>query len=152
VTTPTPPPHGEDSGREEEGRRSRPAGRRPGSCPPARLDYTDAGKLFNGEPRLYPRGKFIYRLAGREREKSALVLHARGADQVPGGARAQGTAAHCKTADDILKLTVCEPAMGSAAFLNEAINQLAEAYLQRKQKELGRTIPTTSTTPTRSSG
>ena len=31
--------------------------------------------------------------------------------------------------------------MGSAAFLNEAINQLAEAYLQRKQKELGRTIP-----------
>ena len=30
--------------------------------------------------------------------------------------------------DDILKITVCEPAMGSAAFLNEAINQLAEAY------------------------
>ena len=31
--------------------------------------------------------------------------------------------------------------MGSAAFLNEAINQLAEAYLQAKQKELGQTIP-----------
>ena len=31
-----------------------------------------------------------------------------------------------KTADDILTLSVCEPAMGSAAFLNEAINQLAE--------------------------
>ena len=27
--------------------------------------------------------------------------------------------------------------MGSAAFLNEAINQLAEEYLQRKQTELG---------------
>ncbi len=32
-------------------------------------------------------------------------------------------------------------AIGSAAFANEAINQLAEAYLQRKQKETGVTIP-----------
>ena len=46
-----------------------------------------------------------------------------------------------KTADEILQLTVCEPAMGSAAFLNEVINQLAEAYLDRKQKELGHSIP-----------
>lgn len=30
--------------------------------------------------------------------------------------------------------------MGSAAFLNEAINQLAEAYIDRKQAELGETI------------
>src|SRR5690606_3788216 len=44
------------------------------------------------------------------------------------------------SADEILRLTVCEPAMGSAAFLNEAIDQLAEEYLQRKQQELGRTI------------
>ena len=44
-------------------------------------------------------------------------------------------------ADDILKLTVCEPAMGSAAFINEAVNQLAEAYLERKQQELGQRIP-----------
>ena len=45
-----------------------------------------------------------------------------------------------KTADEILKLTVCEPAMGSAAFLNEAINQLAEAYVSRKEKETGKII------------
>ena len=45
-----------------------------------------------------------------------------------------------KKADDILKLTVCEPAMGSGAFLNEAINQLADAYLERKQKETGQKI------------
>src|SRR6202521_1854250 len=31
--------------------------------------------------------------------------------------------------------------MGSAAFLNEGVNQLAEAYLERKQAELGRRIP-----------
>jgi hypothetical protein len=46
-----------------------------------------------------------------------------------------------KKADDILTITVCEPAMGSAAFLNEAVNQLADAYLQRKQAELGKRIP-----------
>ena len=43
-------------------------------------------------------------------------------------------------ADDVLNITVCEPAMGSAAFLNEAVNQLAEKYLERKQRELNRRI------------
>ena len=46
-----------------------------------------------------------------------------------------------KNANDILNLTICEPAMGSAAFLNEAVSQLAEAYLERKQKETGVSIP-----------
>ena len=41
-----------------------------------------------------------------------------------------------KTADQILQLKVLEPAMGSAAFLNEAINQLGTAYIQRKEQEL----------------
>ncbi|QGZ60354.1 Eco57I restriction-modification methylase domain-containing protein [Paraburkholderia acidisoli] len=101
--------------------------------------YTDAERLFGGEPRLYKKGTFIYRLAGRAREKSAsyytpealtqcLVEHAL-KEMLPG-----------KSADEILEVTVCEPAMGSAAFLNEAVNQLAEAYLQAKQKELGQTI------------
>ncbi|MEW6166494.1 MAG: class I SAM-dependent DNA methyltransferase [Pseudomonadota bacterium] len=110
--------------------------------PASRLgDYSKPETLFGGEPRIHPKGKFIYRLAGRAREKSAsyytpevltqcLVEHAL-RELLPG----------CKTADDILRLTVCEPAMGSAAFLNEAANQLAEAYLQAKQKELGKTIP-----------
>lgn len=102
--------------------------------------YTDAERLFGGEPRKHPKGTFIYRLAGRAREKSAsyytpevltqcLVEHAL-KEILPG-----------KTADQILQLTICEPAMGSAAFLNEAVNQLAEAYLQAKQKELGQSIP-----------
>ena len=90
--------------------------------------------------RMYKKGTFIYRLAGREREKSAsyytpecltkcLVKYA------------LKELLKDKTADDILNLTVCEPAMGSAAFLNEAINQLAEAYIDKKQKELGESIP-----------
>lgn len=101
----------------------------------ALANYSDAEKLFGGEPRRYEKGTFIYRLAGRAREKSAsyytpdvltrcLVDHAL-REILPG-----------KKADEILKLTICEPAMGSAAFLNEAVNQLAEAYLQKKQQEL----------------
>ena len=31
--------------------------------------------------------------------------------------------------------------MGSAVFLNEAINQLADLYLRKRQEELGKSIP-----------
>lgn len=103
-------------------------------------DYSDAERLFGGQKRRQEKGRFIYRLAGRAREKSAsyytpevltqcLVEHAL-RELLPG-----------KSADEILHLTVCEPAMGSAAFLNEAASQLSEAYLQAKQKELRRSIP-----------
>lgn len=103
--------------------------------------YEDSERVYNpdGTFRIYPRGTFIYRLAGRNREKTAsyytpevltrcLVKYA------------LKELLKDKTADEILKLSICEPAMGSAAFLNETINQLAEAYLERKQKELGETI------------
>lgn len=97
--------------------------------------------LFNGsEALIYPKGTFIYRLAGRDREKSAsyytpeplarlLVKHA--------------LMERCRdlTADELLGLKILEPAMGSAAFLVETTNQLADLYLERKQKEMGRTIP-----------
>jgi hypothetical protein len=100
-------------------------------------DLDDQGRR---SMRKYPRDTFIYRLAGRDREKSAsyytpqvltrcLVKYAL-------KELLQG-----KTADDILRLTICEPAMGSAAFINEAVNQLAEAYLERKQAELKKRIP-----------
>ena len=102
-----------------------------------RVRYESGEK--KGKLRMYEKGTFIYRLAGREREKSAsyytpevltkcLVKYA--LKELLEG----------KTADEILKLTICEPAMGSAAFLNEAINQLAEAYLSRKEKETGQII------------
>ena len=98
------------------------------------------GRYKKGQLRKYEKGTFIYRLAGREREKSAsyytpevltkcLVKYA------------LKELLEDKKADEILHLTICEPAMGSAAFLNEAINQIAEAYLDRKQKEQGEMIP-----------
>lgn len=103
-------------------------------------EYTDAEKLFDGEPRRHAKGKFIYRLAGREREKSASYYTPEVLTQCLVKYALKELLKDIKSADEILKLTVCEPAMGSAAFLNEAINQLAEEYLQRKQHELGRTI------------
>jgi hypothetical protein len=105
-------------------------------------DYADDEIVFDedGSPLQYEKGTFIYRLAGREREKSAsyytpevltecLVKYAL--------KELIGEDAEDMAADEILDLTVCEPAMGSGAFLNEAVNQLAEAYLQRKQEETG---------------
>lgn len=102
-----------------------------------RVRYESGEK--KGKLRMYEKGTFIYRLAGREREKSAsyytpevltkcLVKYA--LKELLEG----------KTADEILELTICEPAMGSAAFLNEAINQLAEAYISLKEKETGEII------------
>ena len=44
------------------------------------------------------------------------------------------------TADEVLRLSICEPALGSGAFAVEATRQLAEEYLARKQAELGRRI------------
>jgi len=118
--------------------------------PASRLsDYKDDEKVYDtneaGHQKLrkHDKGSFIYRLAGRDRQKSAsyytpqvltkcLVKYA--LKELLGSERV-------KCADDILTLSVCEPAMGSAAFLNEAVNQLAEAYLERKQSELKQRIP-----------
>lgn len=102
-----------------------------------RVRYESGEK--KGKLRMYEKGTFIYRLAGREREKSAsyytpevltkcLVKYA------------LKELLKDKTADEILHLTVCEPAMGSAAFLNEAINQLSEAYISKKEQETGEVI------------
>jgi len=101
--------------------------------------YTDQEKYFGGKLRRFPKGTFIYRLSGRDRKKSASYY-------------TPESLTHClvkyalkellkeKSADEILQLTICQPAMGSAAFLNEAINQLADAYLDLKQRETGRRI------------
>ena len=90
--------------------------------------------------RVYPRDTFIYRLAGRDRQKSASYYTPQALTRCL-VKYALKELLKDKTADDILALTVVEPAMGSAAFLNEAVNQLAEAYLERKQAELKRRIP-----------
>lgn len=114
-------------------------------------EYNDDEKVYetnrDGENVLkrYPKGSFIYRLTGRDREKSAsyytpeiltqcvvkyalkeyfeTVVDKLESDQ--------------QKADNILSLRICEPAMGSAAFLNEAINQLSVRYMEYAQKAQG---------------
>ncbi len=100
----------------------------------------------------HPKGSFVYRLAGRDRQRSAsyytpevltscVVRHALaellGTDD---HARIPGGSAGIIEAKEILDLTVCEPALGSGAFLNEAINQLSAEYLKRRQDELGEVL------------
>ncbi|TQE34004.1 type II restriction endonuclease subunit M [Streptomyces ipomoeae] len=87
----------------------------------------------------HKKGSFVYRLSGRERQRSAsyytpevltrsTVRHAL--------AELLDQDGNTTAARDILDLTVCEPALGSGAFLNEAINQLAAEYLKRRMAEL----------------
>ena len=103
--------------------------------------YIEDERVFNDDGTLvkYDKGTFIYRLAGRDREKSASYYTPEVLTQCL-VKYALKELLKDKTADDILALTVCEPAMGSAAFLNEAVNQLSKAYLDLKQKEIDQTI------------
>ena len=104
-------------------------------------NYTEDERVRNedGTLRRYEAGTFVYRLAGREREKSASYYTPECLTQCL-VKYALKELLEGKTADEILDLTICEPAMGSAAFLNEAVSQLAEAYLDRRQEELGEQI------------
>lgn len=97
-----------------------------------------------GKRVLHKRGSFVYRLSGRERQRSAsyytpevltefTVRHAL--------AELLDQGDELTTSAEILNLTVCEPALGSGAFLNEAIKQLAAEYLKRAQKERGEELP-----------
>src|ERR1700759_4622440 len=102
-------------------------------------DVNDAGHRML---RKHTKGSFIYRLAGRDRQKSASYYTPQVLTQCLGkyALKERLGSERVKKADNILTLTVCEPAMGSAGFLNEAVNQLADAYLERKQAELRRRI------------
>lgn len=99
-----------------------------------------------GEPEtvVHPKGSFVFRLAGRERQQSASyytpeVLTKFVVSQALEELLDQD--GEMTAADDILALTVCEPALGSGAFAIEAVRQLAAEYLRRKQVELDRKIP-----------
>ncbi|MEZ5333628.1 MAG: hypothetical protein R2991_16695 [Thermoanaerobaculia bacterium] len=112
-----------------------------------RYDEAELVRDASGARVQHAKGTFLFRLAGRDREKSAsyytpevltaclvkYTLRER-IGVAPGDAAWVG-------ADALLDLTICEPAMGSGAFLNEVVNQLAGAYLERKQAEVGDVIP-----------
>ncbi|WP_231702986.1 Eco57I restriction-modification methylase domain-containing protein [Tsukamurella asaccharolytica] len=99
----------------------------------------------NGElkPVIHRRGTFVFRLAGRERQQSASYYTPEVLTRFTVGQALEELLDQddsTTTADEILDLTVCEPAMGSGAFAIEAVRQLAEQYLKRKQDETGERI------------
>ena len=99
-----------------------------------RVRYPDKSP-HTGELRTYEPGTFIYRLAGRERETSASFYTPDSLAQCLVKYALKEIEPRIHQATDILSLKICEPAMGSATFLNETINQLATMYLNRREKE-----------------
>lgn len=111
----------------------------------AEADFVRETDDVTGESRavLHRRGTFVFRLAGRERQQSASyytpeVLTRFTVSQALAELLDQD--GHTTTAEEILGLSVCEPALGSGAFAIEAVRQLAEEYLRRRQTELGERI------------
>lgn len=111
----------------------------------AKSDFVTILNEATGEqvPVIHGTGTFVYRLAGRERQQSAsyytpevltkfVVSQALEELLDQDGGRT--------TSDQILQLTICEPALGSGAFAIEAVRQLAAEYLKRKQEEVGQVI------------
>ncbi|WGH80640.1 class I SAM-dependent DNA methyltransferase [Auritidibacter ignavus] len=103
------------------------------------VTYEDS---VTGERRkvLHPQGSFVFRLSGRERQQSASYYTPEVLTRFTVSQALEELITDDMSAEDILQLTVCEPALGSGAFALEAVNQLAQAYLKRRQDELGQKI------------
>ncbi|MFC8228407.1 Eco57I restriction-modification methylase domain-containing protein [Streptomyces sp. NPDC057287] len=109
-------------------------------------DETDR-RTGERESLIHPVGSYVYRMSGRDRQTSASYytpesltqatveqalrfrLDDKGAidPKKPEGAAVKAT--------DVLHWRVCEPALGSGAFLNEAVNQLAALYLRLAERD-----------------
>ncbi|MGV9563550.1 class I SAM-dependent DNA methyltransferase [Streptomyces sp. NPDC003480] len=93
----------------------------------------------------YAPGAFVYRLSGRDRQTSASYYTPESLTRVTVQLALQHRLDQDDTtteARELLDWKICEPALGSGAFLNEAINQVAAEYLRRRQEELGVAINT----------
>ncbi|CAL9371379.1 class I SAM-dependent DNA methyltransferase [Streptomyces sp. enrichment culture] len=93
----------------------------------------------------YAPGAFVYRLSGRDRQTSASYYTPESLTRVTVQLALQHRLDQDDTvteARELLEWKICEPALGSGAFLNEAINQVAAEYLRRRQDELGVAIDT----------
>ncbi|NJP72066.1 class I SAM-dependent DNA methyltransferase [Streptomyces sp. C1-2] len=90
----------------------------------------------------YAPGTFVYRLSGRDRQTSASYYTPESLTRVTVQLALQQLLTDTTEAKDLLEWRICEPALGSGAFLNEAINQVAAEYLRRRQAELGESIDT----------
>ena len=118
-----------------------------------RLRHTERpSRPASGAGSRYAPGSFVFRLAGRDRQTSASYYTPQSLTEVTVQLALKyrldqdGTVTKAR---ELLDWTICEPALGSGAFLNEAINQVAAEYLRRRQDELGDQPSTRSSTHTR---
>lgn len=93
--------------------------------------------------RRYRGGEFVFRLSGRERQTSASYYSPEVLTKFVVGQALEELLdqdGHTTSAEEILSLSVCEPALGSGAFAIEAVRQLADEYLSRREQEIGERI------------
>lgn len=93
--------------------------------------------------RRYRGGEFVFRLSGRERQTSASYYSPEVLTKFVVGQALEellDQEGHTTSAEEILSLSVCEPALGSGAFAIEAVRQLADEYLSRREREIGERI------------
>lgn len=111
-----------------------------------RDDFSDDEVLRDqqGEVLILKKGSFVYRLSGRDRQKSASYYTPEVLTRCTVKYTLKPILERLDNKEiealELLNLKLLEPAMGAAAFHNEMINQLAEAYLTYRQDELNQRI------------
>ena len=117
-----------------------PASKVPGYADVVFVKEKDENGFPTGERVRYRPGAFVYRLAGRDRQTSASYYTPHSLTSVTvqlaleQRIKEEGRPV---TAAQVLRWRVCEPALGSGAFLNEAIDQVAALYLRLREEETG---------------
>ena len=115
-----------------------PASKVPGYTDDVFVMEKDENGFPTGERVRYRPGSFVYRLAGRDRQTSASYYTPQSLTSVTvqlaleQRIKEEGRPV---SAAEVLRWRVCEPALGSGAFLNEAIDQLAALYLRLREEE-----------------
>lgn len=111
--------------------------------PYSRMSDFDISEVLcnqDGTPAILPKGTFVYRLNGRDRQKSASYytpeVLTRSTVKYTLKTIIDEVRENKRKATELLELKILEPAMGAAAFQNEVINQLSEAYLIHQQRQL----------------
>ena len=92
--------------------------------------------------RQHPAGSFVFRQSSRDRERSASFYTPQVLTEFTVGQAIEvlQEEGRITTSEDVLSLTICEPAMGSGAFAVEAVRQLAELYLKLREDELDKQV------------
>lgn len=116
--------------------------------PRSRRDNFQENEILKNEDGfdiVLKKGSFVYRLSGRDRQKSASYYTPEVLTQCVVKYTLKPILEKLDSkvikASDLLELKLLEPAMGASAFQNEMINQLAEAYLNYRQDEINRKVP-----------